>query len=76
MELGAMVCVPNGEPHCTDCPLAELCQAHLQNATGEIPVKKAKKPRRIEEKTVLIIRDGGTFGYSQKTRKRLAFWLV
>lgn len=71
MELGAMVCVPNGEPHCTDCPLAELCQAHLQNATGEIPVKKAKKPRRIEEKTVLIIRDGEHLAIHKRPEKGL-----
>ena len=27
MELGATVCVPNGAPHCGDCPLAEFCEA-------------------------------------------------
>ena len=58
MELGALVCVPNGEPHCDRCPLERICQAHLQNATGEIPVKKAKKPRRMEDMTVFILRDG------------------
>ena len=71
MELGAMVCVPNGEPHCTDCPLEKLCQAHLQNATGEIPVKKAKKPRRTEEKTVLIIRDGEHLAIHKRPEKGL-----
>ena len=27
MELGAMVCVPNGAPKCDVCPVAEYCQA-------------------------------------------------
>ena len=47
MELGAMVCVPNGEPHCESCPLKGLCLARKMGAMDEIPVKKAKKPRRI-----------------------------
>lgn len=58
MELGAMVCVPNGAPHCQVCPLFEICQARIQNVTDEIPVKKTKKPRRTEELTVFILRDG------------------
>ena len=58
MELGAMVCVPNGVPHCEECPLYHMCRARVQDATGEIPVKKAKKPRRTEELTVFVLRDG------------------
>ena len=29
MELGALVCVPNGAPLCGQCPLAESCRARL-----------------------------------------------
>ena len=57
MEIGATVCVPNGPPKCDVCPLAGLCRAGQRKITDEIPVKKEKKARRIEEKTVLIIRD-------------------
>ncbi len=71
MELGAMVCVPNGEPHCVECPLAHLCLAHGQGATGEIPVKAAKKPRRLEDKTVLIIRDGEHLAIHKRPKKGL-----
>ena len=45
MELGAMVCVPNGEPHCESCPLKELCLARKMGAMDEIPVKKEVKAR-------------------------------
>lgn len=55
IEIGAIVCVPNGSPKCKECPLAAICLAGRQGLTGEIPVKTPKKPRRIEEKTVLII---------------------
>lgn len=58
MELGATVCVPNGIAKCGQCPLADLCVAHGQDRVMDFPFKKKKKERRIEEKTVLIIRDG------------------
>ncbi|MEA4854687.1 MAG: A/G-specific adenine glycosylase [Christensenella sp.] len=55
MELGAMVCKPNGIPLCGACPLAPLCRAEQNGTAGEFPVKSSKKPRRIEEKTVFLI---------------------
>ncbi len=59
MELGAMVCVPNGTPHCEVCPLEDICLAHLRGSTDELPVKTPQKPRKIEKKTVfLLYRDG------------------
>lgn len=58
IELGATVCVPNGPPRCESCPMAPVCVATREHLTDEIPVRSAKKPRRIEKKTVLLIRDG------------------
>lgn len=58
MELGATVCLPNGAPLCEKCPWKEFCEAKLKDCWQEIPVKSKAKPRRIEEKTVFIIRDG------------------
>ena len=58
MELGAMVCVPNGAPDCGGCPLAFCCTAHQAGNETAYPVKAPKKSRRIEEKTILLIRDG------------------
>lgn len=57
MELGATVCVPNGIPHCGECPWGKLCRAHERGKELRFPHKTPKKPRTIEEKTVLIIRD-------------------
>ena len=54
IELGAIVCVPNGGPKCEQCPVKEYCIAHAENLTAEIPVKKKAKARKIEERTVLI----------------------
>ena len=51
MELGAMICVPNGAPHCEECPWQAFCEARLQNRIAELPVKKKAKARRVEDKT-------------------------
>ena len=58
MELGATVCVPNGAPYCGKCPWQELCQAYKAGRMMEFPVKKKAKTRRIEKRTVFVIRDG------------------
>jgi len=57
MELGALICVPNGAPHCEECPVKELCRAHCLGKETEFPQKEEKKARKIEEKTILVIRD-------------------
>lgn len=58
IELGATVCLPNGEPHCSDCPLSDLCIAKKQGNPTAYPVKCPRKARRVEELTVLRIVDG------------------
>ena len=59
MELGATVCGPNTAPRCDDCPVSGLCLGRQRGTAEILPVKKAKKERRVEEKTVLLLmRDG------------------
>lgn len=53
MDLGATVCLPNGEPKCALCPWKELCRGKYR--ADMLPVRKAKRPRRIEERTVLLL---------------------
>jgi len=57
MELGATVCLPNGKPLCEQCPVMHLCKAFHQGVELQIPVKPPKKERRVEERTVFIIKD-------------------
>lgn len=57
MELGALVCLPNGVPHCMECPWHSICLARMQNKTTEIPVKKKKAERKIEKKTVFLVQE-------------------
>lgn len=58
MELGATVCVPNGAPFCGECPWENFCLAKKEGRIGELPVKSKAKARKIEARTVLILRDG------------------
>lgn len=55
IELGAIVCVPNGAPRCGECPLAAFCQAHQEGVETELPKKTPPKSRRIQDKTVLVL---------------------
>ena len=71
IELGATVCAPNREPMCDVCPLFEECVARREGKTNKIPVRSPKKPRRIEERTVFIIRDGDRTALRKRPQKGL-----
>lgn len=55
MELGAVVCVPNGLPKCEECPVSEYCKAAQNGTASQLPKKAPKKARRVEEKTVFVL---------------------
>ena len=71
MELGAMVCIPNGAPKCEDCPWKGLCLARAMGRTAEFPKKAKKKPRSIEEKTILVIQDAERVALRKRPAKGL-----
>ncbi|MBU9737273.1 A/G-specific adenine glycosylase [Diplocloster agilis] len=71
MELGAMVCVPNGMARCDGCPLRELCEARKQGIVMELPRKTPKKARRLEDRTVLVVRDGDKVAIHRRPGKGL-----
>lgn len=55
MEIGAMICVPNGAPKCDQCPIRRHCIAHELGVETTLPVKKAKKKRTIEGKFTDVV---------------------
>lgn len=71
MELGAVVCLPNGKPHCEECPWGNMCQARMQNLIEVLPVKNVQKKRKIVEMTVLLIRDGEKVVLHKRPKKGL-----
>lgn len=66
MELGATVCLPNGEPKCNECPWKSACQARKKNIISELPVKNKPQKRRIEERTLIIL--SGSKGIALRKR--------
>lgn len=71
MDLGAMVCLPNGAPKCEICPLKEQCLAGMHETWTEYPFKKSAKPRRIENRTVLLLLDGAHTAVRKRPKKGL-----
>ena len=71
MELGATVCLPNGAPLCQRCPASTFCRAYLEDRTGELPVKAAKKARRVEERTVFLFFHGDRVALRRRPDKGL-----
>lgn len=71
IELGAIVCVPNGAPKCDICPVAHLCEAHIKGIEQELPVKKKAKERKMEKKTVFIFKDGDNVAIRKRPKKGL-----
>lgn len=71
MELGAMVCIPNGKPLCETCPLMHLCRAFKEETQAKIPVKPPKKERRIEQRAVMLVQCGDKFILHKRPKKGL-----
>ncbi len=55
MELGEVICLPNGEPLCEKCPVQDICIAKKKKLTNSIPVRVTKVKKRQEEKTVFLL---------------------
>lgn len=71
MELGALVCIPNGKPLCEQCPVMHLCRAFHEDTIDRIPVKPAAKQRRMEEMTVYVMEYDGKFALHKRGEKGL-----
>ena len=65
MELGAVVCVPNGAPACGACPARALC-ASRDGDWKRFPVRAPKKARRQERLTVFLFTRGGALALRKR----------
>lgn len=71
MELGATVCGPNRAPDCVNCPCNGFCLGYQQGVAEELPIKTPKKGRRIEEKTVFLLRCDDRYALLKRPDKGL-----
>ena len=56
MDLGATLCT-RSKPRCSDCPLAEDCQALAADSQTDFPGKKPKKALPVRSTVFLMARD-------------------
>ena len=54
MDLGEMVCLPNGKPLCEKCPFSSMCLAHKNNRELDFPIVIKKTKVKEEDKTVVL----------------------
>lgn len=71
MELGATLCGPNRKPDCANCPCKDFCLGHARGREEELPVKKSKPQRRVEERTVFILSCDGFYALHKRPEKGL-----
>ena len=71
MDLGATVCLPHGAPLCDRCPWEGICLAHARGVEETLPVKAAKRPRKIEERTVFLLTCGDRLALNRRPEKGL-----
>ena len=55
MDLGAMICLPNGAPLCEQCPARTFCAACEKGLQRQLPVREKKSTKRTEHLTVFLL---------------------
>ena len=71
MDLGAMVCLPSGEPLCAECPARDFCRANGEGRQKELPVRISRTKKRLEKKTVFLLLQDGRAALRQRPDKGL-----
>ena len=71
MELGAVICLPKDQPKCGACPVSSHCLALQRNAVDEYPYQTEKKPRKIEKRTVFLLRCGEKIAVRKRKKSGL-----
>lgn len=69
MDLGATVCLPNGEPKCDICPWHAICEG--KRRASELPVRKEKKARKKEKRSVFLLVCGDELALRKRPSKGL-----
>lgn len=71
MELGATVCLPNGTPHCEQCPVRTVCMGHKQGIADQLPIKTPKKKRKIDKRTIFLLQYGDRIALNKREKTGL-----
>jgi len=70
MDLGATICLPQN-PACTSCPVQTICQALATKSVAQFPEKKPSREKPVEQRTCLILTQGGKVHVNRRPDKGL-----
>lgn len=71
MELGETICIPNGTPKCSSCPLKSTCKAHKEKKETILPRKIIKKKQKEEKYTVFLIQWNNQYALQKRENNLL-----
>lgn len=71
MDLGELICLPNGMPRCALCPFKEDCLAHKGHVETLYPKKERKQQRKEEKRTVFLFFLDGRYVLRKRKEKGL-----
>lgn len=71
MELGEVICLPNGVPRCNICPLKSQCLSRKNNTYMQFPVKNRKKEKKVINYTIFLFEYQGKFAIQKRTGQKL-----
>ena len=71
MDLGELLCLPHGYPHCEDCPFSSFCLAHQAHQEMNYPVASLAKTKKQERITILLLRFDGRYAIRQRPSQGL-----
>ena len=67
IELGATICLPNGDPLCNLCPMEKFCLANQKTTQKQLPVRKKKTKKREEDLTIFVFHTEGKIALEKRT---------
>ncbi len=71
MDLGSAVCLAHSTPHCSCCPLANLCRAQQNGTEAAFPIQPEKRARPVIHYTVFLIHDAEKIAIRKRPAKGL-----
>ena len=71
MELGEVICLPNGTPKCNCCPLKNICKVNLHHSWEQFPKKSEKQAKKELFYTVLLMNAGEEYAILKRKNKEL-----
>ncbi len=71
MELGQKVCLPNGQPHCMECPVRAFCKARKTGTQADYPRRLPKRKRTKEKRILAILLCDGKVAISRRKNSGL-----